>query len=198
MNQTISVKQILYDIFSIKEQVIKLYKGKERYKGLITFLEAKDYFNDEDIPYPTLKQVESDTGLKTHQIRKQLNEIYESLFNYEYTFDFNDVEIYFSVNYFERYANVKCSNLSQLPRVGENISLPFLKAKIGTDFFYVDDIRHSLLNNQQIIDISLKVGRFNSYWYYRKHKALETGEIGLFEEFKLNDYQIKDKLGIRN
>ncbi len=160
MEHNISIKQIFYDILSIKEQVVKEYQGKEPYKKLIDYINAKDYYNDDNIPYPTLKQVEEETGIKSYQLRKQLKKIYENLFDYEYdySFNFNEIEIMISVDYFKRYASIKCNNFAHIPRVGENIRLPFLKAKIGTDCYYVEDITHEFVSNKQIINIHLKGG----------------------------------------
>ncbi|MEX2350242.1 MAG: hypothetical protein WD554_05130, partial [Flavobacteriaceae bacterium] len=173
------------------------FKSKQRYSQLIEFLSSKDYYNDDDLPYPTLKEIEIKTGLKSYKIRKQLKEIYESLFNYEYTFDFNKVEIFFHVDYFKNYGTVKCSNLQHLPKIGENITLAFLKAKVGTDYFFVEDIRHQFEENKQTIFVHLKGGIYNSYWYYRKHKAFELGEIGIGEKYELNEYELKRRLGLR-
>ena len=56
-------------------------------------------------------------------------------------------------------------------------------------------IRHHFGGMTHTIDIDLKGGHFNSYWYFRKHEALEKGEIGFGEN--LNDHQIKERLGLR-
>jgi hypothetical protein len=197
MEQKISVKRILVDLISIMPQIERDFKSKERYSQLIGFLSSKDYYEDEDLAYPTLKEIEAKTGLKTHQIRKQLKEIYEQLFDREYTFDFNQVEIYFYVEYFKRYASVKCSNLTYLPKVGENIVFSFLKAKVGTNYFYVEDIQHHFEDKKQLIFLFLKGGFFNNYWYYRKHKAIELGEIGRGEIGELYEYELKRRLGLR-
>ena len=75
MEQNISVKQILVDLLSIKEQVMNAFKGIAKYQALLAFLTAKDYYNDENLSIPTFKEIENQTGLKTHQIRKQLKDI---------------------------------------------------------------------------------------------------------------------------
>jgi len=196
MEQKISVKQILVDLISIMPQIVKDFKNKERYTQLIEFLSAKDYFNDEDQPYPTLKEIEAETGLKTYHIRKQLKEIYDQIFKYEYTFDFNQAEIFFYVEYFKRYASVKCNNLTYLPKIGEHIIFSFLKAKVGTNYFYVEDIKHHFEDSKQIIILFLKGGFYNKYWHYRKHKAIELGEIGYREISELHDYELKRRLGL--
>jgi hypothetical protein len=176
MEQNISVKRILPDILSIKEQVIAAFKGNVKYETLLAFLFKEDYYNDEDLAIPTLKQIEKHTGLRTSQLRTQLKNIYKELFHH--TFDFKKIEIFFDVEYFKRYGYFKCNELTNLPKIGENITIPFLKSKVGTDYFYVEDIRHYFDGQKQTIDIQLKGGYFNSYWYYRKHKAYELGELG--------------------
>jgi len=195
MEHKISVKRILIDILCIKDQVFKRYKGNSDFKDLLGFLMARDYYNDEDLPFPTLKQIEKETGLGTYQVRKQLETIYHDLF--ENPLDFKQVVINFNIEYNKIYANFECAKLSYIPRIGENIRLPFLMAKMGIDFFYVSDINQTFMETTQYIDINLKGGFFNSYWYYRKHKALETGEIGLGEQFKLFEFEMKERLGIR-
>lgn len=197
MEHKISVKQILVDIISIMPQIVKEFKNNERYSQLIEFLSSQNYYDDEDLPYPTLKEIEAKTGLKTYHIRKQLEEIYKRLFDYEFTFDFNKVEVFFHAKYFKCSATVKCSNLTHLPKIGENITLSFLKAKVGADYFYVEDIRHQFEENKQTIYVFLQGGIFNSYWYYRKHKAFELGEIGIFEKYDLDEFDMKRRLGLR-
>ena len=196
MEKNISVKRILLDILSIKEQVIVAFNGVSKYEILLTFLTAKDYYNDDDLPIPTLKEIERHTGLKTSQLRTQLKNIYKELF--DHTFSFKKVEIIFDVEYFKRYGYFKCNELTYLPKIGENITIPFLKAKVGTDYFYVEDIRHYFDGQKQTIDIQLKGGYFNSYWYYRKHKAYEMGDLGRGADYHLYEYEIKEKLGLRN
>lgn len=199
MELRVSVKQMLVDLLSIQPQVIKLYQDNIKYQALVKFLSAKDYYNDEDLPYPTLKDVEVGTGLASHKVRKQLKEIYNSFFDFEtgYSFDFSSIEIWFNVEYFKRYASFKCSNLKHLPRVGENIDLSFLRAKVGTNYFYVNEIRHFFENSKQRIEIYLKAGNYNSYWHYRLDKALELREVGYGELYDSYEYQIKERLGLR-
>lgn len=195
MENKISVKQILIDLLTIREQVFKKYGGNEEYKDLLDFLMAKDYCNDDDLPFPTLKQIEEATGLGTYRTRRQLETIYRELL--DCFLDFNNVVISFNIEYHKTYGHFKCSNLAHLPRIGENIRLPFLKAKMGIDFFYVTDIRQTFEGETQFIEINLKGGFYNAYWHYRKHKALETGEIGLGEQYDLYEFQMKQRLGLR-
>lgn len=198
MEQNISIKQILVDLISIWPQISKQYKNTPTYSELMEFLSLENYYKDEDIPYPTLKQIEENTNLNSYQIRKQLKNIYDEIFDYPHvnTLKFDRVEIFIRAEYFKNYASFKVENLKCIPRIGEHIHLPFVEAKIGFKLFYVQDIKHELTGNKQRITISVKGGFFNSYWYYRKHKAIELGEIGQLEEFNSYDFEIKKKLGL--
>ncbi|MBD0833743.1 hypothetical protein [Aestuariibaculum sediminum] len=198
MKHSISVKQTLVDIISILPQIFQEFRKDEKYCKLLDYLNEKDFFNDEDLPYPTIKQIEAETGLKSHHIRKQLKDLYASLFDYEYgyRFHFDKTEYCFIVDHFKNYATFYCTSLINVPRVGENITLPFLKAKVGSDYFYVEDVRHHFEYDKHLIKLYLKAGRFNSFWYYSKHKGIELGKIAMGEEFELYDFQLKEKLGL--
>ena len=198
MEQKISTKQVLIDILSIKFQVKKIFENREEFNSLLTFLCEKDYYNDDEIPFPTLKEIESRTGLNGNQLRKQLLKIYNELFNYDskYNLEFNETEYVFYLNNNKVYASFTLKKLINLPRIGENITIPFLKAKVNSDFFYVDDIRHSFESNIQRIDIFLLSGMYNSYWYNRKHQAIEENEISFRDLFELYEFQLKKILRI--
>jgi hypothetical protein len=81
MENKISVKQILIDLLSIREQVFKKYGDNDEYKYLLDFLMTKDYYNDDGLPFPTLKQIKKATGLGIYRTRRQLETIYLELFD---------------------------------------------------------------------------------------------------------------------
>ena len=57
------------------------------------------------------------------------------------------------------------------PKVGENFEMPFLRARFsGLNTFWVEDICHTIEDTTQIIQVSLRIGRFNLYEYYEEHK----------------------------
>ena len=198
MEHRISTKRIIYDLLSIKEQVLEYFKDNEKYQKLLTYLTEKDYLNDNDIPLPSLTEIENNTGIKYFHIRKQLTDMYSELFDMKKGFEFNFKKsvIYFNIIYLNNYVTFKCKNLSYLPRIGENIDLPFIKTKVGFDYFYVDDIRHRFDDKNQIIDIYLKYGFYNSYWYNRLHEAQEKRELPFKDFYELSDYELKKRLGL--
>ncbi|EIA08591.1 hypothetical protein [Flavobacterium frigoris] len=73
------------------------FNNNTEYATLINFLTEKKYYNDDDIPLPTLKEIKSKTGLKT----KQLLNIYQELFEYHSnkTLEFNNKEYFFFIDF---------------------------------------------------------------------------------------------------
>ena len=196
MKERISIKRIIIDLLMIKEQVLEYYKDNEEYQVLLNFLTAKDYLNDNDIPIPTFKEIEKETGIKIYHIRKHLFDIYEELFDEEkdFRFNFTKREINFIIRYNKKYTTLKYNDLNHIPRIGENIDLSFVKARVGCEYFYVNDIRHLFYDNIHTIDIYLKCGIYNFYWYHRLQEAKEKRELSRNDFYDLDDYELKKKL----
>lgn len=131
-----------------------------------------------------------------YQIRKRFLNMYNELFESEkeFNFDFNRCDIIFFIKNNKKYASFKCNGLSHLPRIGENVDVPFVRGQVDSDFFYVDDIRHSFEGKSQSIYIHLKRGMYNSYWRNRLHEAEVKREISLNEFFNLSDWELREKL----
>lgn len=191
-----SPKHILVDLLSIHCQLKTLFKDDKGYSSIINFLDSKDYYNDPDIPYPTLKEVQLATGLSPTHLRKKLSEMYERLFGYEIPIrmDFSKTEYNFYLENNKIYEQFTLSELRHLPRVGEEFHIPFVKASLGTELFYVEKISHIFESDIHRIDIWLKEGFFNSYWKIRKDEAILKREIGTMDVYKLYEFQLKEML----
>jgi hypothetical protein len=196
MQRRISTKRIIIDLLSIKEQVAEHFKNNIKYQDLINYILTDKKLSDEDSYLPTFKEMEKDSGIKVYHIRKQLTEIYDILFDSEqgHVFKFPKNEIWFSANNGKKHIGFKCHNVTYLPRIGENIELPFVYSKLDGDYFYVSDVRHRFIDHKQIIIIYLKSGIFNSYWHNRIHEAKEKRELSWNDFYDLSDYQLKREL----
>jgi hypothetical protein len=49
---------------------------------------------------------------------------------------------------------------------------------LDPDSFNVQDIRNQFCGSTHLIEIDLKGGHFNRYWYFKGHEGIEKGEIG--------------------
>ncbi|WP_204345541.1 hypothetical protein [Psychroserpens algicola] len=196
MKRRFSIKRAFLDLLFIKVQLKDLFSKNDKYKQLIEFMLSKDFI-DSDEYLPSLKQIGIELNIKPYTLSKLIKDLYNEVFDLEKEnyLEFNKPEIYFDLNYFENDRGYfLCKNLAYIPRVGENIDIPFLKAQVGTDYFYVDSIRHSLDTNVQRIFISLKSGLYNKYFHYEKYKAYEQGRIDSSDLFYKHDLSIKKKM----
>ena len=194
MNAKVSTKQIIIDFIYIGDQLKELFKDKKEYQSIIEFILAEDYLNEDlNIPYPKLKDAEVATGLKLHILRKLLLKMHSEIFTYErkLNLSFKKVLYHFYISYFDYSCQFTVDYLTHLPRIGDSISLPFVSALIPINYFYVNDIKHELENNTQIVTITLKVGSLNEYFRYMKDRALELREISFTDSYDLSEDEIK-------
>jgi len=201
MKDTVSIKQIVIDFVYIREQLPELFKDKVEYQPIVDFMLAKDYLDDNlEIPFPKLKDLEEATGIKPYLLRKLLLQMHDQIFGYNSNLklSFNNVLYHFSIYHDVNSYDFIVDKLEHLPRVGENISLPFVKALTNTNWFYVEEIQHEFQDTTQNIHITLKAGNYNSYWHFRKDQAVELNEIGISELYDLSDSQLKEMLYSKN
>lgn len=201
MNDTPSIKQIIIDFIYIREQLKILFKDKIEYQPIVDFLLAKDYLDDDlEIPFPRMKDIEEATGLKSHMLRKLLLQMHNHIFGFTNNckLTFNKVLYHFYINYYGKSCFFTVDKLEHLPRVGENISLPFVKAITNINWFYVEEIKHEFENMVQNIHITLQVGNYNTYWHFRKDQAMELNEIGFNDLYVLSETELKRKVYSKN
>jgi len=199
MSTTVSVKRAFLDLLYIKSQLNRLLGDEPKYKDIISYM-MTNRFLDSNEPLPSLKSMEQILNCKSHILRKLITDLYNEFFGEEmkYNLSFSKLDVYFDLSYFEgNKGYFKCDNLRYIPRVGENVTISFLQAKVGTDWFYVDSIRHDFYKNIQRIDISLKSGVYNKYFHYEKYKAYEEGIINTNDLFNSHDLSIKKKMGLK-
>lgn len=195
MKTKASVKQILIDFIYIREQLAQLFKGRKDYEPIINFLCSKEYLDEElDIPFPKIKDVEEASGMKNHTLRKLLLKMHSEIFSYDrrLNLNFNKTIYHFYIRLHEYRCDFTMNYLTHLPRIGENISLPFIKSTMPLTSFYVENIRHEFEGSTQIVIISLKVGNYNEYWRYMRDRATELRKIGINELYDLNEMELKN------
>lgn len=201
MKAQVSVKQIIIDFIYLKNQLKTLFKENQEYKPIIDFLLEKDYLDEElNLPYPKLKEVEEATGLKSHRLRKVLLKMHSEIFTYErkLNLNFNKVLYHFHISYFDYRCQFTVDYLHHLPKIGEEISLPFVSALIPLNHFYVENIRHEFENENQIVIVSLKVGSYNEYYRFMKDKAIELNVIRSWDIYSKSEHEIKEIIYSKN
>lgn len=198
MFNKITLKSSLKSLLEIPKQVQKRFGKEEKYQSIVAFIVDYD-FDDDNCYLPTIKELEKITGFKHYQLNKYLIEMYNSIVDDELDFDYNieKTEIFFLVSHDKTYSSFKCENLSYIPKVGDNFTLPFLRAKFNFDMFYVYEVHHNFIDDVHRIDISLKQGLFNSFWHHRLDEAKFKNEISIMDLINLSEADIREKLGYR-
>lgn len=173
MERKVTAKEILKDLLFVLPQVESKFGGEEIYKSLICYLKENNWTENESLDVLTIKTVMEGTGLSRQKLSTILKRIYNQLFSSDeiVDFEFSELELVFCVpdskeNHLYRFKGVK-----HIPKVGENVSLPFLDSKVRSESFYVESVHHEFRSNKHEIFIGLKSGYFNAYWHFRKEKA---------------------------
>jgi hypothetical protein len=198
---SLSTKDMLLNIGSMRHKALRLADQKKKYSELLRIILEKDFYYDDNESIPSLKELSSATGLKYGKIRKLIEEAYSDLvLNYETKaiFSFTKIRYEFLMRGWqkEKFLALEADQLPVVPRVGEQVSLPFFSAHLGEKHFYVEKIDHKFEEDAQIISIWLRAGTYNSYWHYRKDKAQEENELPFFDFIKMDDFELKKKLKV--
>lgn len=153
----LSIKQALLDLLSVANQLPRILKEYPEFKNLLYYMMEEDFYNDMDIALPTVKYFEGKTGLKPHEVRNQIRQIYDVVFVFNKpVLRFYKVEYHFLISYRGKYFGFMLTELPVLPRIGEKFQVPFAKAALGLDDFVVKEIRYNLIIDTQIVDFILK------------------------------------------
>ena len=191
-----SYKAAVLDLIYLQDQLEVLVIKFPEYKPLVNILCAHDYFDDNlDIPIPTMTSLSRDTGIRFPKVKKQLKEIHDLIFletGENLCFNKTRYRICFTNN--DNHFEINLKSLPVIPRVGENLDIPFIKARSSWELFYVEKIDHVFDKGTQIIEIWCKIGRANQYLQFRKYKAEALREIKGEEIWKLDNYDIERRI----
>ena len=198
---TLSLKQVILDICSMKNFAKKLLEENNSYNSILEYLILQDFYYDEDKHMPTIKEMILELNYTYSKFKKEVFRLYYDLIDEDYEekydlFYMNEVEYHFSLKSYNEYAHFSIKNLKEIPRVGEQIHIPFFNAKLNTRYFYVEKIEHELIDGKQIINIHLNNGFYNLFWHFRKDEAEVKREVSFHDLIHLPEYSLKEKLGL--
>lgn len=198
--ESLSSNQMILDIASMRSQAQKLENREVDYNSVLQAIIKDDIYYDDDLEIPSIKQLGLQLNLSYDKVRRYIRKIYDDLTSEDgckLPFEFKEVEFSIGVNGFNGYVHFIAKSLPMVPRVGESFCVPYFKAILGTDHFFVETIQHYLEDQRQVVHIQLKAGFYNAYWHYRKDKALEEGEIGFTDIYNKSEFQLKQMLGVK-
>ena len=173
-NETISMKEITMAMLSMPKLAASLLNKGQDYDALLLEILKGDLFS-EDHQILTPKELQTKLNLSYGRFRKEINLLYEDFMR---SISCPDTilgtgdklcEIY--VHYF--YMDTAFyARLSVLPKVGEQMELPFISPLFrGNDLFHVQSVTHCLRNDRIVFKMRLAVGEFNLFEHLEKDHA---------------------------
>lgn len=193
-----SSRLILLDMAAQRSRVRKLIERGIDYNKLLDFLIEDDELFNEEATLPSLKELSEKLQLSYSVIRRYLSHIYTDLLDIDQApvHQFRRTEYWFELKAQGKWASFKTLSLQVVPRVGEEIGVPFFNAELECRNFHVYRVTHYFEDDVHTVSIDLKEGSYNLYWHQRLDEAYLKGEVSIHEFYQLSDYQLKDKLGL--
>lgn len=194
-----SSKEIISDIISIRKFLPGFLNLNKDYKDLVEFFLQFD-LNDKNTPYPSAKILQEKLGINYGTLKRKLLQFREDIINHEgfgINFSINKVEYEFIFENSDKVEFLLINDLPIVPRVGEQVIIPFFKATVGTDCFHVRKIDHYIDETKQSIRITLKAGEYNLFWHLKKDEEYEKGNISIHEYIANNEFLLKHRFGFR-
>jgi len=191
-----SPKGMIMDISSMRSFATQFLGKGKAYDRMLSYILEKDYYNDDELQFPTIKFLMTYLGLNEYQVRKQLEQIYHDLIYSHKGRDIIETEYVFYLSNFDNNHSLRLSSLPVIPRIGERVQIPYFNAFMGTMVYYVEDIQYEFEDNKMSVNFILAGGIYNLYWHWRKDEAKLKEELDFMDFHKLHDYEIKKRLKI--
>ena len=174
----------------INEEPMKPYI--EMLKGLI----EKKFYSEKNERL-TIKAISTDLKIETGKVVKWLTAIYKDIFELneskpELFYD-NAISVTLFMRHYDDVETFRIS-LPALPREYEMFRFYFAKAKVGTDYFWVQHVEHSIENDRCEICIWLRGGMVNKYREFLFEKAKFYDSIDFMDAFNMADFEIDNEL----
>lgn len=191
--------EILYCLEAMPKWVsILLQNSDKQYRDFIKWY-AEKYFKNESGGKVTIQNLAKEFGISgSSKITKWITEAYNDIFKLQTDSpDLFKEEHGVKLDFFiKNHDDSACVSLWMpvVPRVYEEMYLPFLKAKVGIEYFWVEKILYSVDGSETEITAWLNGGFVNRYREMLMHRADFENKIGLYDNHQLSNYEIDEKL----
>lgn len=191
--ETMRARDMLRDLRQAQNTLAKLQNKGKSYDQLIGVLTGLG----EDVRTPSSTELQSRFSTTPARLRKWIEQMYEDfLETIQMDPDSYSIQSCEHVFYIKGYRDTACFScrLPVTPRVGERVNLPFLRAKLGTYFFYVSDVGYSFNDSELMIEISLRAGFYNQHFHYLSDQADFEENLPFGARISMGDYELKREL----
>lgn len=158
----------------------KLLVGtNKKYENFLQSLLDRKFYKTDNESF-SVRGIATDTRVKSTDVAKWISQIYEDVIslNAEKPELFKESGIRHDI-YFKHYENKASFTLwlPQTPREYEGFTFYFIKAVMGTDYFWVREVRHYFENGDYRVHLTLDGEELNKYRELLVDKALFYGVL---------------------
>jgi hypothetical protein len=177
-------------------KLLSVHVSNKQYITFLKWLIEVNFYNEREDRL-TVKKIASDFKGDTAKITKWIHQIYEDIFELNEDkpdlFQINGIKATLHMRDYDNYGMFNLS-LPILPREYEEFRFPFIKGKLGIDYFWVKRVEHIVHNDITSIDITLEGGRLNKYREFALDRAIFQGWIDYMDIYDKYKFEIDDKL----
>ena len=191
--------EYLYCLKSMQKwsQILIDQNNGKSYNEFLKWILDQNYFKEQEDKI-SIKKIAELSGFSSSKISKWIRDIYDSIFELseQYPSLFyksNEVHANLYFRYFDNHCGLKIS-LPVLPRIHEKFDFYFVNAKMGSSYFWVKDIYHSIENDTSVVSLYLEGGVLNRYREFALAKAEFERRISYFDRINKLDSEIDEIL----
>ncbi|MBO9682328.1 MAG: hypothetical protein J7502_06620 [Flavisolibacter sp.] len=170
---------------------ILLQNGTQKpYMPFLQWLIERNFYEEREEKI-TIKRIASDYKSETTKVTKWLHEIYDDIIelNYErpklFVNNKATVTCYFS--YYDSHAAIHLG-LDFLPRVYEEFSFFFIKARTGADRFWISKVQYEVFDKNVQATLWLEGGILNRYREMAVEEGLFKGWLGFMDKWHKHSF----------
>jgi hypothetical protein len=169
--------------------------GDKPYRDFLDWLITREMF-PKGPDKITVVKLAKDSKASSRNIKLWVAQIYDDIFELNETspelFQKDGIKVSMYFKNFDSFAGLDIS-VTCIPREHEQVSFPFVKAKVGTDLFYVDMVRNEF-GPDHTVEIWVKGGFVNKYRELILNKAEFQGRIGWMDIHHQKPFEIDERL----
>lgn len=194
-----STNEVLYCLSSMPQWSDIMLQNCDKNKAYKPFLEYlintyPKFSEDERL---IIKNLAAASGFKTNMVTKWIHAIYDDIIELNYIkpnlfFTTKGVNISLAMKSYDNFCFFNAT-LPMAPRKFELFEFTFIKAKMGTSTFWVDNVTHCL-EEEMVPKVHLRGGFPNAYREFLVEKALFHRWISDMDLYHKYEFEIDDEL----
>jgi hypothetical protein len=178
-------------------EILLTHGAEKPYKTFLKWLLEARFFPEREEKI-TVKKLSSGFKMDTSKVTKWLRQIYDDIIDLNFErpdlfFVDGKIKVQLYMKAFDSYCSLFVS-LPALPRELESFRVPFVRGKLGIDYFWVKKIEYLIEDDKTNIIVWLQDGFVNRYREFALDKAIFQGWMSFRDRYEKYDIEIDNEL----